>query len=102
MDHSFFKDRLEQVKERDTAERKQKIVDYKQVAIWIVEDIKNQNLIFLLEEIYKPTILAIAIHTGKTGYSERLFRDSALARKAIHRMIHEQDKLFYMFIGKSE
>ena len=102
MEQPYFKDRLEQIKEQDTAKHKQKLKDYKQVAIWTVEDIKDQHLIFLPEEIYKLTILVIAVHIVKIGYSECLFSDSTLAQYAIHRMLHKQDKLFYMFIGKSK
>ena len=66
MEQPYFKDRLEQIKEQDTAKHKQKLKDYKQVAIWTVEDIKDQHLIFLPEEIYKLTILVIAVHIVKT------------------------------------
>ena len=50
MDQTFSKDRLDQAKDKDTAVLKQKLADYKQGTIWIVEDIKDKKLVFLLEK----------------------------------------------------
>ena len=103
MDQAFFKARLEQANMRDTVILKQKLADYKQVAIWTIEELKDKNLTLLLEDVYKLTILVLNVFTCTTGYSEeRCFSDSDLARFAIYKLLQEQDPRFFAFIGKEK